>query len=244
MENSRKDSFKLSLSKLNQIKSILLISIGIFILRYLILIISTIWSDIFVIQDIPVLFICQIVLALVAFTMFCYELLRIKDYCVKKKHKRIMNSVVITLIAMIVLLIVILFTWSMLSFIPASPSFPYELWIELIVISMPFAELIPLTIAMLFLSYNFWMLRKADGWRTNALITPLFFLPLTIIRILAAVFKVINILNPLMYPYAWNMADYSRIISAALGIILFIEILINIWRLKPKIIIQQIKNSQ
>lgn len=244
MEFSKTNAPERNLRKLRQIKGILLYSIGIFISRYLLLITSIIWTDIFTFQNIPILFICQVVLAIIAFAMFCYGLLGTKEYLAKKKHKRIMHTVVLILLTMIVLLIIVLFTWSILSFIPVSPSFPYELWLELVLIAMPFAELIPLSLAMLFLSRSFWSLRNVDGWRTRVLITPFFLFPLTVIRILAAIFKVINILNPTMYPYAWTMADYSRIISAVLGIILFIEIFINIWRLKPKLIIQQSKNTQ
>jgi len=235
--NSKKD-----LHKLRSLKSLLLISIGLFIIRYLLLLINTIWSDIFTIQRIPVLFLCQVGLALIAFSMLCYGLLSMKDYLATKKQKRIMNSVVITLLTMIVLITVMLFTWVLASFFPDSPSFPYELWIELIFIAMPFTELIPFSLAMLFLSHNFWLLKKVEGWRTNVLITPFFFLPLTIIRIVAAIFKIFNILDSSKYPFAWNMADYTRIISAIFGIILFIEIFINFWRIKPKLIVQK-KNA-
>ncbi|MBK5114430.1 MAG: hypothetical protein KGD59_09285 [Candidatus Heimdallarchaeota archaeon] len=243
MENYRKDSSKMSLPKLRQIKMILLSSIGIFILRYLLLITSIIWVDIFIVKDIPVLFISQVILEIIAFAMFCYGLMGIKEYFTKTSLKRNMRRIVIILLSMIVLLIAILFVWGIASFIPISESFPYELWVELIIIAMPFAELIPFTLAMVLLSINFWSLRKTEGWMTRFLISPFFLLPLTVVRILAAVLKVINILEPTKYLYAWKMADFSRIISAILGIILFVEILINIWRIKPKIIIQQSKNT-
>ena len=244
MENQNKDSTKTSLPKLRRIKIILLYSIGVFILRYLLLITSIIWVDIFIVKDIPVLFICQVILEIIAFAMFCYGLMGIKEYFPKTSLKRNMKRVVIILLSMIVLLVVILFTWGIISFIPISASFPYELWVELIFIVMPFAELIPLTLAMVLLSINFWSLRKTEGWMTRILISPFFLFPLTIVRILAAILKVINILEPTKYVYAWDMADFSRITYAILGIILFIEIFINIWRIKPKIIIQQSKITQ
>lgn len=244
MENSRKDSSKISLPKLRQFKVILLSSIGVFILRYLLLITNVIWIDIFVVQNIPVLFISQVILAIIAFTMFCYGLMGIKEYFPKTSLKRNMKRVVIILLSMIVLLVVILIAWGIASFIPVSESFPYELWVELIIIAMPFAELIPFTLAMVLLSINFWALRKTEGWMTRILISTFFLFPLTVVRILAAVLKVINILEPTKYLYAWNMADISRIISAVLGIILFVEIYINIWRIKSKIVIQQSKNTQ
>ncbi len=244
MENYNKDRPKKNLQKLCQIKTILLYSIGIFILRYLLLITSIIWVDIFVVQDIPVLFISQVILEIIAFAMFCYGLMGLREYFTKTNLKRNLKRIVIILSSMIVLLIVILIAWGIASFIPISESFPYELWTELIIIAMPFAELIPLALAMLLLSISFWSLRKIEGWMSRILITPFFIFPLTIVRILAAIFKVNNILEPTKYIYAWNMADFSRIIYVILGIILFVEIFINIWRIKPKTIVQQSSNSQ
>jgi hypothetical protein len=187
MENYGEDTSKMNLPKLRRIKIILLYSVGIFILRYLLLLTSIIWSDIFVVQDIPVLFICQVILEIIAFTMFCYGLMGIKEYFPKTSLQRNMKRIVIILSSMIILLVVILLTWGITSFIPISELFPYELWVELIIIAMPFAELIPLAFAMLILSINFWSLRKADGWLSRLLITPFFLFPIAIVRILAAV---------------------------------------------------------
>lgn len=237
MKTEALDSTKNDIQKFRQLKSTILASTGVFILRFILLIISIIWSDIFLVQGIPILFICQVVLAIFAFAMFCYGLMGVKEFLPLKKQKRKMNWTVFTLLAMIVLLVIMLFAWIITNFIPFSTSFPYELRFELIYIIMPFAELIPLAIAMLFLSFNFRSIRNIDGWNTKLLITPFFLFPLIVVRVLAAILKIINILNPTQFLYAWDMADYSRIVYAILGIILFVEIFINIWRIKPKIIV-------
>jgi len=237
METEILDSTKNDIQKLRQLKSTILASAGVFILRYILLITSIIWSDIFVVQGIPVLFICQVALGIFAFAMFCYGLMGVKDFLPFNKQQRKINWTVFTLLTMIVLLVIMLIAWMITNFIPISESFPYELRFELIFIVMPFAELIPLSLAMLFLSFNFRSLRNIEGWNTKLLITPFFLFPLIVVRVLAAILKIINILNPTQFLYAWNMADYSRIVYAILGIILFVEIFINIWRIKPKIIV-------
>ena len=238
MDESIVSPSKTDLQKLRWLKSFLLISVSIFLVRYILLIISIIWSDFFTFKDVPILYIVQIGLAIIAFSMFCYGLMGIREYFSTKKQKRIMKSVVWTLLSIIFLIIGVLIYWTLTGYTEITESFPYELWLESIFIAMPFTELIPLTISMLFLAYSFWLIRNDKGWRTNVLITPFFLLPITIVRILAAIFKIINILDSTKYPFAWDMADYSRIIYAVIGMLLFAEIIFYVWRMKPKQILQ------
>ena len=237
MENSNLKIPQNNQLRLKRLKKLLLISVGIFVLRYLILIIYVIWNDKAIINGIPILFITQIILAIIGFTMFCYGLFGIKEYLVLEKAQKIMKNVVITLLTMILLLIIIVFTWTITSFIPITETFPFELWIESLIIAIPFAELIPLTLAMMILSYGFWLLKEENGWKTMQLITPFLLLPLTIIRIITAILKIINIIDPIKFQFSWKLADFSRIIYAVLGIILFTELLIQVMKIKPKIII-------
>ena len=237
MEGVATASIKKDLQKIRSLKYFLLVSLGVFFLRYVLLLVSIIWNDFFSFQDIPILFIVQIILAVLAFILFCYGFLGIKEYFPSKKEKQVMKSVVWTLVTIIALLILLFIYWTIASFLPSSESYPYELWLESIVIAMPFTELIPLSIAMLFLAFSFWLLRKEPGWNTNILVTPFFLLPITIVRVVAAILKVINILDTTKYSFAWDMAEYSRIIYAVIGLLLSAEILFYIWRMKPKIIL-------
>ncbi len=230
-------------SQFHRLKNLLLITFIVFISRYLILMFYVIWIDSAIINNIPILFLFQIALSIFGFTFFCYGLFSIREYIIKPKIKKLMRIVVITLLAMTLLLIVIIFTWMITSFIPITESFPYELWVESLVIAMPFAELIPLTIALIILSICFWMLGKEKGWNTNLLKTPIFLLPLTIIRLFAAFLKIINIIDSTKFQVAWKMADITRIIYSILGVVIFIEIFIQISKIKTEIIISNITSK-
>jgi hypothetical protein len=146
---------------------------------------------------------------------------------------------------MIFLISAIVFTWFIYSFgnIPATPPYAYELWYESIFIAMPFAELIPLTIALLFLSFLFWRLRKSDGWNTSVLFMPLFMILVAIFRAIAATLKIFTIIDPLKFPIVWDIAKYSRLAYAIIGLFVFAELLVYFVRIKPKIIIQSLTSK-
>ncbi|MBN1331173.1 MAG: hypothetical protein JXA54_17005 [Candidatus Heimdallarchaeota archaeon] len=223
---------------INKFKGVLLFSTGIFTLRYLTLFFSIIFKDRLLVFSTSILFIIQIPLLIIAFSMFCYGIMDIKDLMPEKHLNRTLKVAVIILTTMIILVAIVLITWLLMSLNPNPESTPYgyELWEKSIVIAMPFTELLPLTIAMNLIGSVFWELRNTEGWKTNILVTPIVFIPLTIIRIIAASLKIVNIIDPTRFDIAWKISDYSRIVYALIGIIAFIEIFIQIWKIKPKLI--------
>ncbi|HUT81994.1 MAG TPA: hypothetical protein VMZ29_12400 [Candidatus Bathyarchaeia archaeon] len=228
---------------INRFKAVLLFSTGIFSIRYLTLLFSIIFSDRLLVFSTSILFILQIPLLIVGFSMFCYGIMGIKGLIPEKSLQKTLKTAVIVLTSMIILLAVVLITWFIMSLNPNPENTPYgyDLWAESIVIAMPFTELIPLTIAMNLIGGVFWKLRNTDGWKTNILITPIAFIPLTIIRIVSASLKIVNIIDPPRFQIAWEISDYARIVYSLLGIIAFIEIFIHIWKIKPRVINEQMK---
>ncbi len=231
---------------LKRYKSILLFSTIIFAIRYLTLFFSIIFDDRLLVFSTSILFIIQIPLLIVAFSMFCYGLMGIKELMPEEHLKRTIKAAVIVLTTMIILVVIVLITWFLMSLNPNPESTPYgyDLWVESIIIAMPFTELIPLTIALNLIGGVFWKLRKSEGWKTTILVTPIVFIPLTIIRIIAASLKIVNIIDPLRYEAAWDISEYSRIVYAILGIIAFVEISLQIMKIKSNIINKEMKKIQ
>ncbi|NHJ03765.1 MAG: hypothetical protein EAX90_03005 [Candidatus Heimdallarchaeota archaeon] len=236
---------KNDLRKINLLKTVLFLSTIVFIIRYLLLIFSIYYNEVLVVFSISILFIIQIPVLIIGFVMLSYGLMGIKEFLVVKRNIRMVKNVVISLMTIIVLILLVLISWLIAGLAPMEfiPEYGLDLWYQSIIIAMPFVELLPLTLGLTLLSLTFWRLRKKEGWKTNILITPFLFIPLTFVRIVAAILKIINIINPPKFEIAWQLSDISRVIYGVLGIITFIEIAIRFWNLNPKVIISNLDQS-
>ncbi|HUU77309.1 MAG TPA: hypothetical protein VMX55_03125 [candidate division Zixibacteria bacterium] len=245
MNTSNSSDQKKDLQKLNRLKSVLFLSTIVFIIRYLLLIFSIYFSEVLVVFSISILFIIQIPVLIIGFIMLSYGLMGIKEFLVLKRNIRMVKSVVISLMTIIALILLVLVGWLVAGLAPIEsiPDYGLDLWYQSIIIAMPFVELLPLTLGLSLLSLTFWRLRKKEGWKTNILIIPFLFIPLTIVRIVAAILKIINIINPPKFEMAWELSDISRVIYGVLGIVTFIEIAIRFWNLNPKLIISNLELS-
>ena len=234
-----------SLNDLRRLKLVLFGSTIVFLVRYLLLIFSVFFNDVLVIFSVSILFIIQIPVLIMGFILLSYGLMGLKEYLVKKGIARLIKGVVISLMTIIILIIGVGASWLVagLASFESIPEYGLELWLQSIVIAMAFVELLPLTIGLSLLSIAFWRLRKKEGWKTNILVTPFLFIPLTIVRIIAAIFKIINIIEPLKYPFAWQFSDITRIVYGVIGIIAFIEIAYRFWNIKPKEILANYEKS-
>ena len=235
-----------SLNNLRRLKFVLLGSTIVFLVRYLLLIFSVFFSDVFVIFSVSILFIIQIPILIIGFVLLSYGLMGLKEYLVRKGIIRLLKGVVISLMAIIVLIIGVGISWLIagLASFESIPDYALDLWLQSIIIAMAFVELLPLTLGLSLLSITFWRLRKKEGWKTHILVTPFLFIPLTIVRIIAAVLKIINIIDPLKYEFAWQFSDIARIVYGVIGIIAFTEIAIRFWNIKPKVIITNLEKTQ